>query len=263
PRNPENSPRVVIRGLVNPEVIAMKHRVRLVILGGVLLAGWIAVPSTPAAEEKATPEQLAFFEKSIRPVLVRECYTCHSANAEKVKGGLKLDSHEGLLKGGKTGPAIVPGNAKDSLLLQAIKHADEDLKMPPKKKLADDIIADFEKWIAMGAPDPRDGSATVKKGAIDIEQGRKFWAFQPPTKVALPTVKDSAWPRGAIDAFLLAALEAKGLKPVADADPRTLLRRLSFDLTGLPPTPGEIESFEQAASKNPQSALEAAVDRLL
>src|SRR5208283_890005 len=204
-----------------------------------------------------------FFEKSIRPVLVRECYTCHSANAEKVKGGLKLDSHEGLLKGGKTGPAIVPGNAKDSLLLQAIKHADEDLKMPPKKKLADDIIADFEKWIAMGAPDPRDGSATVKKGAIDIEQGRKFWAFQPPTKVALPTVKDSAWPRGAIDAFLLAALEAKGLKPVADADPRTLLRRLSFDLTGLPPTPGEIESFEQAASKNPQSALEAAVDRLL
>src|SRR5437763_13159757 len=131
-----------------------------------------------AAEAAATPEQIAFFEKSIRPVLVKECYSCHATTAEKIRGGLTLDTREGIRKGGDNGPAVVPGNVKKSLLIQALRHAQDDLKMPPKKKLADDVLADFEKWIAMGAPDPRDGAAKVTKYEIDIEKGRTFWSFQ-------------------------------------------------------------------------------------
>src|SRR5437763_13962426 len=131
-----------------------------------------------ADEAPATPEHTAFFEKSIRPVLVKECYSCHATTAEKIRGGLTLDTREGIRKGGDTGPAVVPGDVKKSLLIQALRHAQDDLKMPPKKKLADDVLADFEKWIAMGAPDPRDGAAKVTKYEIDIEKGRTFWSFQ-------------------------------------------------------------------------------------
>ncbi len=243
------------------------------IFGTLLLAGWVAAPSgvgaepdakkRAAAEARPTPEQIAFFEKNIRPVLVRECYKCHAVTAEKVRGGFTLDSREGLRKGGDTGLAIVPGNAKASLLLKAIKHSDDELKMPPKKKLADDVIADFEKWIDLGAPDPRDSSSRVRKGEIDIESGRKFWAFQPPKNSFLPIVKDSAWPKSDIDRFLWFELEAKGLRPVADADARTLIRRLTFDLIGLPPTLEEVEAFVQEHRVRPQAAIEGAVDRLL
>lgn len=254
----------------------MKRFARLVVLGGMLLAAVSALRAQPKAdpgpakdvpakvvtEALPTTEQTSFFEKSIRPVLVRECYSCHSAAAEKVKGGLVVDTREGLRKGGKHGPAIVAGDAAKSLLIKAIKHAEDELKMPPKKKLGDEVIADFEKWIAMGAPDPRNGAIKVVKG-IDIEQGRKFWSFQPVKRLVPPAVKDATWPRGDIDRYLLAALEAKGLKPVADADPRTLIRRLTFDLTGLPPSPEEVEAFVQDYSAKPQAALEAAADRLL
>jgi cytochrome c553 len=216
-----------------------------------------------AAEAPATPEQVAFFEKNIRPVLVRECYSCHAKTAEKIRGNLLLDTREGIRKGGDSGPAIVPGDPKESLLLQAIKQEQEDLKMPPKKKLTEDVIAAFEKWIAMGAPDPRDVTATVTRGEIDIEAGRKFWAFQPPRKTTPPAVQDTAWPRSDIDRFLLAEMEAKGLRPVADANPRTLLRRLYFDLIGLPPAPEEVENFVKAYAARPQAALEAVVDQLL
>jgi hypothetical protein len=227
-------------------------------VGALLTAG-----TSRAADAPATPEQIAFFEKSIRPVLVKECYRCHATTAEKIKGGLTLDTRDGIRKGGDTGRAIVPGDVKKSLLLEAIKHVKDDLRMPPTKKLSDEVIADFEKWVAMGAPDPRDGPAKVAKHEIDIEKGRKFWAFQPPRKATPPTVKDAAWPRGDIDRFLLAGLEAKGLKPVADADPRTLLRRVSFDLIGLPPAPEEIEAFVTQYAAEPRTALEAVVDRLL
>ncbi len=260
----------------------MKHFSRLLILGGgILLAGWIAAPpdlgaqpkperdskAEPkkelAAEESATPEQIAFFEKSIRPVLVKECYTCHAATAEKIKGGLLLDTREGIRKGGDTAPAVVPGDPKKSLLIQAIRHVKDDLTMPPKKKLDDNVIADFEKWITMGAPDPRDGSVKSTKHEIDIEKGRKFWAFQAPKKPTLPALNNAAWPKGDIDKFLLAELEAKGLKPVTDADPRTLVRRLYFDLIGLPPAPEEVEGFVKEYSAKPQAALEKVVDHLL
>jgi hypothetical protein len=267
----------------------MKQFSRLVMLGGgLLLASWITIPPEmsaqpppdpkPAAqkaevvedkegafaEKPATPEQIAFFEKSIRPVLVRECYTCHSMSAEKIKGGLRLDTREGMLTGGKTGPAIVPGDPKKSLLLKALSHEDVDLSMPPppKKKLSDDIIADFEKWITMGAPDPRDGSPKVAR-EIDVEKGRNFWSFQPIRRPALPAVKNAAWPRSKIDRFILSALEAKEIKPVADADAYTLLRRVHFDLVGLPPSPEEVETFAKAYAARPQESLEAVVDKLL
>jgi hypothetical protein len=249
-------------------VALMKSPLRLVLLGGILLAAWTAAPAdlgaqAPADGGKPTPEQLAFFEKNIRPVLVKECYGCHSKNAEKVRGGLTLDTREGLRKGGDNGPALVPGDPKKSLLVKAIRQTDDELKMPPKKKLPDEVIADFEKWIAAGAADPRDGPARVVKYEIDIEKGRKFWSFQPPKRTEPPAVKDAAWPKGAIDRFLLAGLEAKGLKPVADADPRTLLRRVTFDLTGLPPAPEDVEAFVKDYTDRPDAALAAAVDRLL
>jgi hypothetical protein len=248
----------------------MKRLSRTLMAGFFFLAGWVATPPDlraqprPAKEAAPTPEQVAFFEKSIRPVLARECYSCHSATAEKLRGGLKLDTREALRKGGKSGAVVVSGDPKGSLLLKAIRHEDAELKMPPKKKLGDDVIADFEKWVALGAPDPRDGGASgATKYEIDVEKGRKFWAFQPPKKSAAPPVKDDTWPACDIDRFLLAGLEARGLRPVADADPRTLIRRLSFDLTGLPPAPDDVEAFVKDYAAKPKAALEAVVDRLL
>src|SRR5438067_2270282 len=158
----------------------------LVILSAALLATPLHLSAQPSSEPKQKPdgEQLAFFEKNIRPVLVKECYACHAVTATKIKGGLTLDTRDGIRKGGETGPAVVPGNAKKSLLLTAIKHVQEELKMPPKKKLSSEVVADFEKWIGMGAPDPRDGAVKVVKNEIDIEKGRKFWSFQPVKKAA-------------------------------------------------------------------------------
>src|SRR5262249_42125075 len=182
----------------------------------------------PAAEAKfndqPTADQVAFFEKKIRPVLVDQCGKCHSATAEKLKGGLLLDTRDGLRKGGDSGPAVVPGNPDRSTLIKALRYTAESMKMRPKAELPHDVIRDFEAWVKMGAPDPRDGSG---KGAtvIDIAKGRQFWSFQPPKKVAPPAVKNAAWATSDVDRFILAGLEAKGLTPVGDADRRTLLRR--------------------------------------
>ncbi|HJZ93070.1 MAG TPA: DUF1553 domain-containing protein [Gemmataceae bacterium] len=215
-------------------------------------------PPPTAAEPKPTAEQVAFFEKQIRPVLVSQCYQCHSEEGKKEKGGLRVDTREGLRKGGENGPAVVPGDPKKSLLVQAIKQTGER-KMPPKSKLSDEVVADFEKWVASGAADPRETAKTAQK-EIDIEKGRQFWAFQPTKAANPPTVRNIAWPRTDIDKFLLAGLEGKGLKPVADADPRALIRRLYFDMIGLPPTPEDVEAF----AKDPSPAAFAAiVDKLL
>jgi hypothetical protein len=218
-------------------------------------------PAAPAAVDgPITPAQLSFFEARIRPVLIANCYKCHSAGAEKIKGNFVLDTRAGIRKGGDLGAAVVPGNLEESLLIQAVRYKDDDLKMPPKDKLPDDAIADLERWVAMGAPDPRDGKAPVVAKGIDIEAGRQYWAFQPPRKTTPPTVRDESWPRSDIDRFLLARLEAKDLKPVADADRYTLIRRVYLDLIGLPPTPEEIEAF--VVDESP-AALENVVDRLL
>jgi hypothetical protein len=212
--------------------------------------------------DSPTQEQVAFFEKKIRPVLADQCYKCHSATAEKVRGELRLDTRDDTRKGGASGAVIVPGNAERSLLIQALRSKDPDTAMPPKGKLPDSVIADFEAWVKMGAPDPRTEAATAAAGkyVVDVEKGRSFWAFVPPKATPAPAVKDAAWPKTDADRFLLAGLEKNGLKPVGDADRRTLLRRVHIDLTGLPPTPEEVNAF--VADTSPD-AFEKVVEKLL
>ena len=217
-------------------MIVMRTRVITVVILG--LASW-----GMAQENPLTRAQVDFFEKKIRPMLVQNCYKCHSAKSEKLKGELLLDTKVGTRRGGESGPAVVPGNLKESLLIESVRWSDEDLQMPPKKKLSAAQITALERWVQMGAPDPRTGGgATPIKREIDIEAGKKFWAFQP-VKALLPKVKNQSWARTNIDRHVLAGLEAKGLRPVADAAKRTLIRRAYFDLTGLPPAPEAVQRF--------------------
>jgi hypothetical protein len=213
-----------------------------------------------AQQSDAEREGLEFFEKRIRPVLADTCYSCHSAKAEKVKGALLLDTREGTLKGGETGPAVVPGDLEKSLLIKAVRHVDPDFKMPPKKKLPAEAIADLEAWVKMGAPDPRRGDAPAPRKPVDLAAARRSWAFSPVAEPALPSVRDDSWPRSPIDRFVLAKLEEKNLRPAVDADRRAILRRVTFDLTGLPPTPVEIDAF--LADRSPD-AWSRVIERLL
>lgn len=218
--------------------------------------------STKKAEKKTPPEKLTakgveLFESKIRPVLTQRCYSCHSAQAKEVKGGLLVDSRDALRKGGESGAAVVPGEIEESLLIQAIKH--ETYEMPPGDKLPDNVIADFEEWVRLGAPDPRVGGAAAGK-KVPLAESRNFWAFRKPVAVAPPAVKDTAWPRSDFDRFLLAKLEAKQLHPVRDADRETLIRRVCFDLVGLPPTPEQIDAFLKDTASDAYSRL---IDRLL
>ena len=184
----------------------------------------------------AAPEGVEFFEKRVRPLLAEQCLECHTAG-KKTKGGLALDSRAGWQAGGDSGAAIVPGKVEESLLIKAVRYTDTNLQMPEKRKLPAAEIAVLEQWVAMGAPDPREGAAVAKKQTgMSLEDGRKFWSFVPPRKAALPPVKDAAWPRNAVDYFVLAKLEAAGLRPSADASPEVLARRLSLNVTGLPPS---------------------------
>ena len=226
------------------------------------LAAAAASGENAPAGANATPEQLDFFEKKIRPVLADKCYKCHSEKSEKVKGGLLLDTREGIRRGGDNGPAVVPGKLDDSLLIEAIHYTNKDFAMPPEKsggKLSEAVIQDFETWVKMGAPDPRDGASKVVK-KYDTEEAKKWWAFKPVQKPAVPELKDATWARGEIDRFVLAGLEAKSLKPVGDADRATLIRRVYFDLIGLPPSPTEIDAFLKDTSPD---AFAKVVDRLL
>ena len=224
------------------------------------------------ADDKPTAKDVEFFEKKIRPVLASQCYECHSAEAAtrgKLKGSLAVDSRAGLLKGGDTGPAIVPGKPGESLLLKALKHDANVSAMPPKEKLLAAVIADFETWIGAGAADPREGPAAVVKRGLSIEEGRNFWSFIPPQRVAPPNVTRADWARDDIDRFVLAKMEEQQLEPLGDTEPQFLLRRLSFDLLGLPPSPEEVAEFVNGwnvasvdAAKQ-QSWLAQTVDRLL
>jgi len=212
-------------------------------LGCLFFAG-----SASAATSTPSPEGVTFFEQKIRPVLVASCYECHSAEAKakgKLKGGLFLDTRAALLTGGDEGPALVPGKPDDSLLLKALRWAREDLHMPPKSKLPSEVIADFEKWVAMGAPDPRTGEVAKARREISIPQGRDYWAFRPLAPVAVPSVKNAAWAKTPIDRFILAKLEAAKLTPSKPVGREQLLRRATFDLTGLPPTPEQLAAFER------------------
>jgi hypothetical protein len=191
--------------------------------------------------EALSREEEQFFEKQVRPLLVKHCYQCHSSEAKILKGGLHLDSRGGWMKGGDSGPAIVPGAPDKSLLIEAIRY--QSLEMPPKGKLPDEQIVVLEKWVRMGAPDPRTDSGITRPVRPDFDTGRSHWSFRPLAEAPAPRVKNSAWPRSGVDRFILAKLESEGLSPVADADKPTLLRRVFFDLVGIPPTPVEIESF--------------------
>jgi hypothetical protein len=204
---------------------------------------------------------IAFFEAKIRPVLADHCYKCHSQKSEKVRGGLLLDSKDALRQGGDSGPAIVPGHPERSLLIRAVSYVDKDLQMPPKdQKLAENQIQDLRAWVRMGAPDPRTANAPVTN-AVAWAAARRHWAFQKIVQPAVPKIaRDKNWAKTPLDAFILENLHARGLRPSPPADKRTLLRRATFDLTGLPPTPQEVNAFLGDKSKN---AFARVVDRLL
>ena len=223
------------------------------------------------AVRAAEPTHEEFFEKKIRPLLAENCFKCHGE--EKQKGGLRLDSRAEALLGGDLGPAFVPGQAEQSRLIEAVRYTNEDLQMPPKKRLAAQEVADLTRWIELGAPWPgadanqrRDPVATkaVARGEIVFTpEQSQHWAWQPLQKPAVPRSKNDAWARTDIDRFILAKLEAAGLQPAPPAEPATFLRRLTFDLTGLPPTPGEIQTFSAESIRDPQSAIRNSTARLL
>src|SRR6266542_1404540 len=203
-----------------------------------------------------------FFEKKVRPVLVEHCYSCHSERAKKNRGGLLLDTRQSIREGGDTGPALVPGKPAASLLLKAVRYTDETLKMPPKGKLPDAVIANLEEWIKNGAADPRDRAATAASPSWEemLRNRRHWWSLQPARRADPPRVKNSSWSHHPVDRFLLAGLEERGLTPADRADRQTLIRRLSLVLRGLPPAPDEVEAFVRDESPH---ALDKLVDRLL
>jgi len=229
-----------------------------------------SLPILVVAVLSATPgsaheNRIDFFETRIRPALVEHCYRCHSAGAKRLRGGLRLDSRARVLRGGDSGPAIVPGDPDGSRLVRALRY--DGLEMPPAGKLPDAVIADFARWVALGAPDPRVESEAAAEDAAAAPSPPTHrspspgWVFVPPSAdITPPAVRASDWPRSDIDRFILARVEAAGLAPAADADRATLARRLCFDLTGLPPAPAEIDAF--VADDSPR-AREDLVDRLL
>jgi hypothetical protein len=231
----------------------------------------LCAPEAARAQEGNSGVAAAeFFENRVRPVLVENCYRCHSAKAKKLKGGLRVDSRESLLAGGDNGPAIVPGHPDKSRLIEAIGYENADLRMPPKGKLPPQAIADLRKWVERGAPwgpsresvsGPTPEKPNAASAAFDLQKRkREHWAWQPIRPTQPPFVKQRDWPRSAVDAFILARLEEKRLSPAPEADRRTLLRRVYFDLIGLPPPPAVIESFVRDRSPD---TLPRVVDRLL
>ena len=227
---------------------------------------FIAVAAnSPARAAEPDARGIEFFEQKIRPLLVEKCYSCHSDQADtkkKPKGGLRLDTRDATLLGGDSGPALVPGKPEESLIIKTVRYTDSDLRMPPKTRLSDAEIRLLEEWVKRGAPDPRKGGTApvAKETTIDLEEGRKHWAFQPVRDPALPQVRAKAWVRNEIDSFILAKLEAADLSAPRMADKRTLIRRATFDLIGLPPTPAEIEAFLADGSAD---AFAKVIDRLL
>ena len=222
-----------------------------------------AMPSKPKRETSPiTREHTEFFEARIRPILVEHCVLCHGP--KKRQAGLRLDSQAGLQKGAESGPVVVPGRAEDSPLIDAIRH-DSAIKMPPKSKLSNQAIVDLTTWVQIGAPWPDDPPAHTGIGAGGMSPGishaaQSHWAFQTIKDAPPPAVKDTGWPRTPIDRFILARLEAKALSPSPQASRLTLIRRATFDLTGLPPTPEDLQSFE---ADNTPGAYERLIDRLL
>jgi mono/diheme cytochrome c family protein len=212
------------------------------------------------SDAAADPQGVEFFEREIRPLLVEHCLECHASTGKR-KGGLALDSREGWRAGGDTGMVITPGDPEKSLLIEAVRYHNREMQMPPDNRLADREVRALETWVRLGAPDPRDGGAKVEVvRGLSEEEGRAFWAFRPIDSPAVPVVADPGWVKNPVDAFIARSLEAKGLTPAPGADRASLLRRVTFDLTGLPPEPEEVERF--LADDSPD-AWDRAVERLL
>jgi hypothetical protein len=214
----------------------------------------------PVRADEPTTEQLAFFENKVRPILSARCYSCHSQSAKKSKGGLTLDRRESVLAGGDSGPAVVPGKPVTSLLIKAIRY--DGLEMPPTGKLPADEVAILAKWVEMGAPWPAAAGKPVGNAEVGVltPERLRHWAFQPLKQIDPPALTESDRKRNPIDRFVLAALTARGLKPAPPADRRVLIRRASLDLTGLPPTPEEVEAF---VADDSAGAYPKMIDRLL
>jgi len=225
----------------------------------------IFLPRTFAAGDEVKAETLRakgikLFETQIKPVLIKQCYECHSKDAEEIEGGLELDSPSGMASGGDSGPMLIAHQVGKSPLISMLRHEEDFPAMPPEDKLSDDVILAFEQWIRLGAPDSRQETGPTAK-ELRLAAAHNHWSFQTPKWVEPPSVKQADWPRDEmIDSFVLAQMEAKGLKPVADANRRTLVRRVFFDLIGLPPAPQDVEAF--VADDSPD-ALATLIDRLL
>jgi mono/diheme cytochrome c family protein len=244
-----------------------------------LVSFWIAAASVTSSVCTADDAGVEFYEKKVRPVLAAHCYECHGP--DKQEAGLQVDSVAAMLRGGDQGAAIVPGSPDESLLVEGIKYDNLDFQMPPKGKMADAEVAAIVDWIKQGAPAPKDEAKTASAGpkkVFDLAERKKHWCFQPLNFTNPPNVRDEAWLQGDIDRFILAKLEAARIKPAAEADPRTLIRRLYFDLIGLPPTPAEVEDFVKhfpssrekdgetegrRYRRKEEQAYEALVDKLL
>ena len=232
---------------------------------GVVAIIVIAFPCMRVAadEIQSTPEQLEFFEKEVRPLLAEHCYSCHSVDAKKIQAGLLMDSRVSLLQGGDSGAAVVPGDVDGSLLIEAVRY--ESYEMPPKGKLPNEHIQTLERWVKMGSPWPKEPAPTAKaaRPEFDLQQRKtEHWVWQPVATPAVPEVLDKSWPRDDLDHFVLAQLEATDakLEPAADADRSALMRRLYFDLIGLPPTPEQASAFLTDTS---EAATATLVDDLL
>ncbi len=228
------------------------------------VAGIIGTSFSTSAEA-VTPEQRNFFENKIRPVLVKQCYECHSMEAKKIGAGLLLDSPDAMKEGGESGSPIIAGKPEESLLLTALRH-ENDLEMPPEKPLSPQVIADFVKWINMGAPDPRKPkplTAVAEAKVAKTYPPGSLWSFEPIQNPEPPEVGQSDWPRSDIDRFVHAKREEKEFSPVKDASPEVLVRRLYFDLTGLAPTYDQVNAFVAAHDSDSQKAAENLVDELL
>ncbi|MFM7056594.1 MAG: DUF1549 domain-containing protein, partial [Planctomycetota bacterium] len=220
----------------------------------------------PAIAQQSPPPlteaQTTWFENDVRPLLAEHCFACHSSSAKTLRGSLKLDSRAAILHGGDSGPALIPEQPDNSLLIQAVRW--QGLEMPPSGKLTPDNIDVLVEWVRLGAPWPAENNTAPSERSWDFNQLRsEHWAWQPIQRPALPTNRHSSWITTPIDAFVLAKLEAAGLQPSPPASPKVLLRRLSLDLIGLPPTPTQLHNFEQDVAVNRQAALDAAIDRLL
>ncbi|HWA98675.1 MAG TPA: PSD1 and planctomycete cytochrome C domain-containing protein, partial [Pirellulales bacterium] len=237
---------------------------RVVLLSSAVVASFFAAAIAIAGEP--TTDELAFFEKKIRPVLVKHCYECHSASATEIGGKLLLDSRDGMRKGGESGPVLIAGQPDKSVLIRALRY--HGLEMPPDAPLPEAIVNDFATWIRLGAADPRIPKAapetTAAKPVIATVADRpNLWSLEPVQHPQPPALRNQAWVRDPIDRFVLARIEAEGLVPAADADPRTLVRRLHYDLIGLPPSYAETERFVAVYRQHAATAIAECVDRLL